>query len=186
MEYPSACHSVPAEFLRHCAELGVTDQTIIAHLDADSFYAEVDDPARHHRLARALAKNQAYPVEDIRGILSMFDIEPERVRPLLANGLTGPTARRYAQRGVGIENLERTIRHSLDLAVLDELIEEAKLSFRTTAVLMANQVPAEYIRQCKPIRHVSDEAYRLFSVWAAGEHSEYPEEYLAEMFLGEL
>lgn len=186
MDYPSARHSVPAGFLQHCARLGVTDETVLAHLDADSFYHTLDNPVEHYRLAATLLKNQAYPAADIHGVLSMFDIEPERLGDLLAAGLTADTAREYAQRGTGAAELEKTLRHGLDLGGLDTLTKESNLSFRTVAVLRANNVPADFIREARPRRGVPDPAYHLFCEWVGQTQYDCPEDYLSEMFLGEL
>ncbi len=190
MRYSHARHSLPHGFLAVCEQADVEEGIILAHLDSDEFYRQVDDASQHTRLAQQLLLTQKHKPIDVFGVLAMYDVAPERVYKLLEAGLTAENAKRYAGRNLTPDSLEKTYRHNIDLNVLDDLIETTKMPFENMAILMANRIPVEWLREnCGNViaRHQSGAAFRMFYKWAAStSDSELPGDYLEEMFLGSL
>lgn len=190
MSYDHARHSVPGDFLSVCQRYGVADATIVAHLDSDEFYKALEDVSQYAALAHQLSQTQKHSVADIHGVLAMYDVSPQQLAALLDAGLTAESAKRYAGRNVYPSGLEKTYRHRLDLAELDDLIEHTKMPFENMAVLMANRIPTDWLRDNAGLmvaRHRPDAPYRAFCKWAwQNSNSDLPEDYLDEMFLGAL
>lgn len=189
MSYNHARHSLPEDFLAVCKQAGVEEGVILAHLDSDEFYAAVDDRSAHTALANQLILTQKHKTIDVFGVLAIYDVSPERLYKLLEAGVTHENVRRYAGRNLTPEALEKTYRHSIDLGVLDGLIESTKMPFENMAILLANHLPADWLGKNAviPGRHRPNAPYRVFCEWAwQTENSDLPEEYLEEMFLGSL
>lgn len=189
MSYDHARHSVPEDFLAVCQRYGVADATIVAHLDSDEFYKALEDTSQHAAIAQQLSQTQKHSATDIHGVLAMYDVPPQQLNALLDAGLTAENAKRYAGRSVSPSSLAKTFRHNLDLGVLDDLIDHTKMPFENMAVLMANRIPSDWLRNNSviPGRHRPGAPYRVFCEWVwQTSNSDLPEEYLDEMFLGAL